>query len=206
MSRVALQAPKTPRSANDATFGLAVDAALLETRQSSECYETDRNLAAYARKFVYPLYTNCRDALGSSQEPWTRKNCVAAAIATDMEDFAAGLSCNVESGGTVSPISTWPNLDYNVYASIVGDCAWSKDGCPITQQNFVDLIYSSISQETSAKYPPSAQTLIDNYIKPMFDWAGFTLEQGIPYTNFNDWLHYSGAVNHGCPNGTGCTD
>ena len=62
---------------------LSVDAASLETRQSSECYAASRDLAAYERRFVYPLMLSCRYALGDSvaakQDPWNNKDCVAAA-------------------------------------------------------------------------------------------------------------------------------
>ena len=40
-----------------------------------------------------------------------------------------------------------------VYASIVGDCAWEPNGCPITQQNFIDFVYSTLSDIGSADWP-----------------------------------------------------
>ena len=69
-----------------------------------------------------------------------------------MPVFHDGLECSSDPNNSTSivlpPFSQWPSLDYNVYASIVGDCAWATGGCPITQQNFIDLIYGAISQET----------------------------------------------------------
>ena len=53
-------------------------------------------------------------------------------------------------------------------------------------------------------YLSSADVLVNSYIKPIFDWAGFDLSAGIPYTNFNDWLHYApdmGHCNQGAPSG-----
>jgi len=40
-----------------------------------------------------------------------------------------------------------------VYASIVGDCAWQEGGCPITQQNYVDFIFSQLSAAQATSYP-----------------------------------------------------
>ena len=50
-----------------------------------------------------------------------------------------------------------PYLDYGVFAGIVGDCAYAEGGCPITMQNFVDLVYGVISTEkgvaSGSQYP-----------------------------------------------------
>ena len=40
-----------------------------------------------------------------------------------------------------------------IYASIVGDCAWAEGGCPVTQQNFIDFIYSTLSEIGSGDFP-----------------------------------------------------
>ena len=76
-----------------------------------------------------------------------------------MKPFGSHAHC---VGRDMPPPATVPSLDYNVgeyflewlymliapflqvYAAIVGDCAWAAGGCPITPQNFVDLIYSSV--------------------------------------------------------------
>ena len=69
-----------------------------------------------------------------------------------MPVFHDGLECSSDPNNSTSivlpPFSQWPSLDYNVYADIVGECAWAPGGCPITQQNFIDLVYGAISQET----------------------------------------------------------
>ena len=41
----------------------------------------------------------------------------------------------------------------------------------------------------------SAETVIDNYLQPVFNWTAFTPEQGIPYTNFND-CKYPSILSH----------
>ncbi|VDB99713.1 unnamed protein product [Peniophora sp. CBMAI 1063] len=190
---------------------LAVDAAsTIEKRQSSQCYAASKDLAAYERHFVYPLMVSCRDALGDSVEakenPWVNKDCVAAAAVVGLPTFRDALTCTSSNSVTLTELSTWPSLDYNVYASIVGDCAWAEGGCPITLQNFIDLVYSAISDEDSPVYPDSAATVTENYIQPVFDWTAKSTAEGIPYTNFNDFLHYSGNLDHGCANGIGCSN
>ncbi|KZV75472.1 hypothetical protein PENSPDRAFT_661647 [Peniophora sp. CONT] len=179
---------------------LTVDATVLNSRQTSgsECAGAVSSMAVYDRPFVYPLFLSCKNALGNSaaakEDPWVNRNCVAAAVAASIPIFHDGLTCGVSTGTVdLTPISTWPSLDTNVYASIVG----STDG-RITQQNFIDLIYGAISEEGGA-YPDSAATLIEYYIQPVFNWTALSIADGIPYTNFNDWLHYSPTVNHCYP-------
>ncbi|EJF64942.1 hypothetical protein DICSQDRAFT_159903, partial [Dichomitus squalens LYAD-421 SS1] len=187
----------------------------IDKRTGSECAGARKSLFAYERPFVGNLYEECNWSFGTDQDqtklnPWNRKICVAAAVVAGLPNFHDGLICNsVGANSTDIPLpaySKWPNLDYNVYADIVGECAWASGGCPITQQNFIDLVYSAISQETADTpvYPDSADTLIKYYLKPIFDWTAFSPDAGIPYTNFNDWLHYSGQVNHCVPNTGEC--
>ncbi|KZV71275.1 hypothetical protein PENSPDRAFT_751834 [Peniophora sp. CONT] len=170
----------------------------------NECAGARSSMVAYDRAFVYPLFQACATQLGhevaSRENPWVNKDCVAAAVAASVPIFHDGLTCDlnttVPADEALSAQSTWPSLDYNVYASIVGDCAWAEGGCPITEQNFIDLVYGAISDTTQGPYPDSAQQLIDDYIQPIFDWTAFDISAGIPYTNFNDWLHYSPETEH----------
>ncbi|EEB94052.1 hypothetical protein MPER_07205 [Moniliophthora perniciosa FA553] len=74
-----------------------------------------------------------------------------------------------------------PHLNYNIYAGIVGDCAWQEGGCPITQQNYIDFYYGALSEINTNVWPDWW-----GYIK---DWAA--TGETVPYTNFDDWLHYS---------------
>ncbi|TBU48843.1 hypothetical protein BD309DRAFT_203843 [Dichomitus squalens] len=187
---------------------VAANAASLGKRQSSACYGAVKGMVAYERPFVYPLFEECNYALGTEQakqNPWTNKICVAAAVVASMPVLHDGLECSADPDNSTSivlpPISQWPSLDYNVYADIVGECAWAPDGCPITQQNFIDLVYGAISQETrnTPSYPDSAETLIKYYLTPVFNWTAFSTDAGIPYLNFNDWLHYSGDIDHCLP-------
>lgn len=42
----------------------------------------------------------------------------------------------------------------------------------------------------------SAETLENFYIQPIFTFSGYTLDEGVPYDAFNQWLHISGFTNH----------
>ncbi|KAK0234745.1 hypothetical protein EDD85DRAFT_845180 [Armillaria nabsnona] len=87
----------------------------------------------------------------------------------------------------VSDASDISHLSYNIYAKIVGDCAWQEGGCPITFQNYVDWFYGALSAVNATIWPEFAGVEANwGYI---LDWTltGDTL----PYTNFDDWLHYS---------------
>jgi hypothetical protein len=77
-----------------------------------------------------------------------------------------------------------------VYASIVGVCAYDEGGCSITQQNFVDLVYSAITDSGISNWPSSVDALISERIAPIFAWTNFTVAEGVPYLNFNDYLHF----------------
>ncbi|KAI0029638.1 hypothetical protein K488DRAFT_55939, partial [Vararia minispora EC-137] len=103
------------------------------------------------------------------------------------ETFADYANCN---NYTVPLQKDYPSLDYNVYASIVGGCAWDQGGCPITKQNFIDLVYSELSNSGRNVWPTSVDVLVNDRIAPIFTWTGFTEAQGVPYLNFNDYLHY----------------
>ncbi|KIY65760.1 hypothetical protein CYLTODRAFT_356310, partial [Cylindrobasidium torrendii FP15055 ss-10] len=116
---------------------------------------------------------------------WGVRSCVAAATCWGLNEW---LQCNDSS---YEPLQA-PTLDYtNVYAPIVGDCAWQEGGCPITRQNFIDFVYGSISAIGSSGYPSSADYLTTNYWERITNWTA--TGDSIPYTNFNDWLFYSNA-------------
>ncbi|KAI0640409.1 hypothetical protein C8Q79DRAFT_1015191 [Trametes meyenii] len=166
-----------------------IDAASIATLQSGECISASRGLAN-ERPFVAPLAKACDSALNASAnktDPWAQRVCVAAAVAATPETLRNMLSCTITD---IVPEAQFPNLDYNVYASIVGDCAWQKNGCPITKQNFVDLIYSSIETESSPVWPTNVDDVKRYYVGNLLEWAN--TGNSTPYTNFNDYLHFGG--------------
>ncbi|KAH8813720.1 hypothetical protein DL96DRAFT_1625219 [Flagelloscypha sp. PMI_526] len=114
-------------------------------------------------------------------------SCVAAYTSQSGNEVGLSLACqhpDTNFNGT-----TLPHLDFNIYAQIVGDCAWDQPAaCPITQQNFIDFIYGQISL-TDTKPWPSSPTVVINWFKYITDWTGTGTT--VPYTNFDDFLHFS---------------
>ena len=51
-------------------------------------------------------------------------------------------------------------LASQLYATIVGDCAWEPNGCPITQQNYIDFIYATLSEIGSGDWPRFVASLL----------------------------------------------
>ncbi|KAI5834097.1 hypothetical protein K523DRAFT_412709 [Schizophyllum commune Tattone D] len=120
------------------------------------------------------------------------KACVAVAVSSgDIgPSTVQGLgSCDNQN---LSCLWAQPSLDYNIYAGIVGDCAWQPDGCPITQQNFIDFIYSALSDIGSADWPSSTDTLISNGWQPLLGLTNST--DTISYNNLNLYLHGSKTI------------
>ncbi|KIY70706.1 hypothetical protein CYLTODRAFT_391655 [Cylindrobasidium torrendii FP15055 ss-10] len=122
----------------------------------------------------------------ATHNPWGSNSCVAAATCWGAGSLRDYLQCQ---DSTFDPSSA-PTLDYtNVYAPIVGDCAWQEGGCPITFQNYVDFIYRTTSDLGSSGYPSSTETLRNYYWSYVINWT--TSGETVPYTNFNDFLFYS---------------
>jgi len=174
---------------------LADAAAVSKRSDGGLCYGGVHNIAA-DRPFVQPLADACYKSLhGNAEGFWSDELCVGAAIAAGVEIFIDYANCGL-SNETVPTPQELGNLDYGIYASIVGSCAYDENACSITMQNFIDLVYGSISTAGTNVWPDSAETLILNYITPIFTWTNFTVAEGVPYHNFNDWLHYSGDTPH----------
>lgn len=88
----------------------------------------------------------------------------------------------------------------------MGDCAWAAGGCPITKQNYIDLVYSAIGDAHKGNWPrwvshsfleglsnadayySSVDVLISQGWDKLLDWT--KTGDTVPYTNFNDFLHY----------------
>ncbi|KAK0502407.1 hypothetical protein EDD18DRAFT_1100856 [Armillaria luteobubalina] len=64
----------------------------------------------------------------------------------------------------VSDASDISHLSYNIYANIVGDCAWQESGCPITFQNYVDWLYGALSAVNATILPELV------WFSPLFGW------------------------------------
>ncbi|KAK7059959.1 chitin synthase [Favolaschia claudopus] len=149
---------------------------------------------------------------------WGIKSCVAAATCYGVGDLISSVECqtgfvrylflfviqleqsadhNQRSTGVSGlcigqaidcflPLST--NVCSQIYAGIVGDCAWNAGGCPITQQNYIDFYYGELSAINSANYP-SSNSVVISFWNAITTWAA--TGNSVPYLNFNDWLHFS---------------
>ncbi|KAJ6505583.1 hypothetical protein C8R45DRAFT_1091283 [Mycena sanguinolenta] len=115
---------------------------------------------------------------------WSHQPCVAAATCQGTTGVITLNQCknpNVLAAGEI------PNLAFTIYTNIVGSCA--PDGCPITQQNYIDFIYGAMSAANVTEWPSSVDDVITQWWQPILDWTA--TGDTIPYTNFNDWLHWS---------------
>ncbi|KAJ6474838.1 hypothetical protein C8R45DRAFT_1054753 [Mycena sanguinolenta] len=115
---------------------------------------------------------------------WSHHSCVAAATCQGTTGVITLNQCqnpNVLAAGDI------PNLAFTIYTNIVGSCA--PDGCPITQQNYIDFIYGAMSAANTTEWPSSVEDVITHLWQPILDWTATGAT--IPYTNFNDWLHWS---------------
>ncbi|KAK0187110.1 hypothetical protein F5146DRAFT_1063545 [Armillaria mellea] len=132
------------------------------------------------------LVFNCLANVNGTEDLWSIKNCVAAATCQGTLPMVKLAQCY---GANISDASSLPHLNYNIYADIVGDCAWQEGGCPITFQNYVDFYYGALSAIGSTVWPSDVDFVRTNWWDYILDWTvtGDTL----PYTNFDDWLHYS---------------
>ncbi|KIY47428.1 hypothetical protein FISHEDRAFT_74727 [Fistulina hepatica ATCC 64428] len=158
-----------------------------------ECYNGDHDITYESgRDWIAPLAAACyRWVVENNTELWENKLCVAAASVATVNVLRNFCVCNrvYNSADAFIPSQTdLQSLDYNVYANIVGDCAWQTGGCPMTEQNFIDMVYSSITEYGGTNWPSSAQEVIGHW-NDILSWAATGTD--IPYLNFNDWLHYS---------------
>ncbi|KAJ7452705.1 hypothetical protein B0H11DRAFT_2201193 [Mycena galericulata] len=115
---------------------------------------------------------------------WSHQECVAAATC---QGTLGVITVNQCQNPNVLASTSIPNLAFTIWTSIVGDCADS--GCPMTQQNYIDFIYGAMSAAGTTVWPSSSEYVIQTWWTPMLTWAA--TGDTIPYSNFNDWLHYS---------------
>ncbi|KAF9039671.1 hypothetical protein BDZ89DRAFT_1060816 [Hymenopellis radicata] len=133
----------------------------------------------------YSLESDCLKTLNAtSTDLWSVASCVAGATCAH-----SNLLTLAQCENSAVSKADAPHLNYDIYASIVGDCAWDEGGCPITQQNYIDFFYGTLSAIGSANWPSSADDVVTYYWDPINAWTA--TGETIPYTNFDDWLHYA---------------
>ncbi|KAJ7614864.1 hypothetical protein FB45DRAFT_936253 [Roridomyces roridus] len=136
------------------------------------------------------LAANCIDTIGmdtsSINNLWGVKSCVAAATCYGVGDLISSVECQT---GLSTTTTAQASLDYtNIYAPIVGSCAFATGGCPITQQNYIDFYYGQLSAINTANFP-SSNAVVIAFWNAITAWAATGAT--VPYLNFNDWLHFS---------------
>ncbi|KAF8881355.1 hypothetical protein BD779DRAFT_1445531, partial [Infundibulicybe gibba] len=123
---------------------------------------------------------------------WSIRSCVAAATCYGVGNLFEAICCQ---SGICPELTDQASLDYiNIYAPIVGSCAFAPGGCSITEQNFIDFYFGSISAINSPVFPVSPDIVIALWAS-IVSWTGFCGSNcntgSVPYLNFNDWLHFS---------------
>ncbi|KIK55169.1 hypothetical protein GYMLUDRAFT_176169, partial [Collybiopsis luxurians FD-317 M1] len=127
-------------------------------------------------------------AAANTTNVWSVKSCVAAATCQGVTPLIEMIQCTTGAESVPDAPET-QSLDYNIYAGIVGDCAWQEGGCPITQQNYLDFVYGTLTEINTSAWPENADYVITNWWNYIKQWT--LTGDTVPYLNFNDWLHYS---------------
>ncbi|KAJ7116287.1 hypothetical protein C8R43DRAFT_1137962 [Mycena crocata] len=140
-------------------------------------YDGTTNFGPGCRDVTY----NCLSENGTSI--WSHKACVAAATCQGVKGVVILNQCQNHNVAVTHSI---PNMSSAIYGGIVGSCAAS--GCPITQQNYIDFIYSAMSDAGVTDWP-DVNYVLEHYWKPILAWTA--TGNSVPYANFNDWLHWS---------------
>ncbi|KAJ7021293.1 hypothetical protein C8F04DRAFT_1141348 [Mycena alexandri] len=115
---------------------------------------------------------------------WSHAECVAAATCQGTRGVIILNQCQNHN---VAHAASIPNLSGAVYATIVGSAAAAANA-PITQQNYIDFVFGQMSAAGVTQWPTAAE-VISNWWTPIKTWTA--TGNSIPYSNFNDWLHYS---------------
>ncbi|KAJ7837990.1 hypothetical protein B0H14DRAFT_2790234 [Mycena olivaceomarginata] len=106
---------------------------------------------------------------------WSHQSCVAAATFQGTLSVITLNQCqnpNVLVAGSIPNLSAAVNL-------------WQH--CRLL--NFVDFIYGAMSSAGVTQWPSSVDDVLTEWWKPILAWTA--TGDSIPYSNFNDWLHWS---------------
>lgn len=150
-----------------------------DTAQSDSCVSSRSSDASCA--FLLSTCASIQTLATTTANPWGNFSCVAAAICSSpgaVLDTLACASATLSASSTNSAVArvghsaSMPNLDYAVYASIVGPCAYKSGGCPITSQNVIDYIYSLLKNSKAPVWPSSADHVAKSFWNPVTEWAG----------------------------------
>ncbi|KAK7022900.1 hypothetical protein VNI00_016887 [Paramarasmius palmivorus] len=184
--------PSTSASASSSTTTVTTVSPSTTSIPDQECVSIAKYQGVYHGRFSEPcalLASACRSKIsGGLADIWSDRTCVAAAT-------CQGTYLTVGAAGCINPSiksigdDGQQSLNYNLYAEIVGECAWAPGGCPITQQNFIDFFYGTLSSIDSTVWPDVQRDVIELWWGSIKGWA--LTGDTVPYLNFNDWLHWS---------------
>ncbi|KAJ6617245.1 hypothetical protein B0H10DRAFT_2190112 [Mycena sp. CBHHK59/15] len=161
------------------------------TPSSGDCIHYGKYIGVHDNTGAGSYFQGCADVVlqclsQNSTSIWSNAACVAGATCQGTTGVITLAQCqnnNVVAAGSI------PKLDPNVYAKIVGDCAFDKGGpCPITKQNYIDFVFGQMSAAGTTIWPTDDEA-VAQWWNPIVAWTA--TGDTIPFTNFNDWLHWS---------------
>ncbi|KAJ6541038.1 hypothetical protein DFH09DRAFT_1031901 [Mycena vulgaris] len=159
------------------------------TPNPQDCVEYEKHIGIYDNTLSFSSACSsvtfaCLNENGTSI--WGHASCVAAATCQGSQSVVILNQCRNHNVAAASAI---PNMGASIYGHIVGNCAPSN--CPITKQNYIDFIYGQMSAAGVTVWPSSVDDVVKAWWEPIVAWTA--TGETIPYSNFNDWLHWSNA-------------
>uniref|UniRef100_A0A0W0F1B8 Uncharacterized protein n=1 Tax=Moniliophthora roreri TaxID=221103 RepID=A0A0W0F1B8_MONRR len=119
---------------------------------------------------------------------WNDRVCLAAAT-------CQGTEKTVGIGACISPEIAalghegLPTIKSDLFLTIVTDCRTAPGRCVVTQQQYVDFFYGTLSLLGSTVWSDLQSEVIGLWWASIRDWAG--TGDVVPYGNFDDWFHFS---------------
>lgn len=176
------------------TVLLSVGSVVSYDPSKPECVAAEKNIGWYQGKYSEVCAVMINECAGKgtySTWIWGKTACIAAAICTGSKITQLLARC---ANDNILPREQVPAMSKNVYRNIVGPCA--DQGCPITQQKYVDWVYGAIKTLNQSRnttlWPESGEYVVENWWKPLKEWT--KTGDVVPYKNLNDFLHYADLV------------
>ncbi|KAJ7628012.1 hypothetical protein DFH06DRAFT_1338837 [Mycena polygramma] len=135
----------------------------------TDCIEAAKYVGIHAGDFSYSqagasITYACLKENGTSI--WSHPACVGAATCQGSESV---ITLNQCQNPNVLAASAIPNMAAAIYGAFVGDS--SSSGCPITQQNYVDIIYNQMSAAGVTTWPSSVGEVVNTWWNPILKWT-----------------------------------
>ncbi|KJA16918.1 hypothetical protein HYPSUDRAFT_57929 [Hypholoma sublateritium FD-334 SS-4] len=171
---------------------LAFVAAVLSVVSFTEAIPTRRDDA-----FCVQLLTSCVNAGSNAiSDPWSIPACIYGATcfggSHPIDGFLAAVAAS--QNATAKASLNVPRVTVAVFNHI------STDEKVVTQQNFIDGVYGTLSA-TNGPYPDVS--LVISSFQRVAIWTAFCNGAGVPFKNFADYFQFAATVNsNGCPTTT----